>query len=60
MHRDKLHELLANKNKLHDDKSITCRKRIKTLKEDMGKSVEMAEIVRLELLKRRTAHRKKG
>lgn len=60
MKKDRLHELVVNKNKMHDEKSITRRKRIKTLKEDTGKSVEIAEIVRSELFKRRTAHRKKG
>lgn len=60
VYKDKLHEFVANKNKIHDEKSITYRKRIKTLRDDMGKSAEMAEIVRLELLKRRTGNRKKG
>jgi hypothetical protein len=52
--------LVAKNNKRHDERSIVCRQRIKTLREDLGKSIALAETIRSEFLKRRTANKKKS
>lgn len=58
--KDRLHDLVVKNNKRHDERSTVCRQRIKTLREDLGKSIALAETIRSEFLKRRTANKKKS